>query len=82
MNKLLTASVALLALGLSVPAKAADMPVKYVAPTVFTWTGCYVGATIGYKWGTSKHTSDGSYNGAVIPARLATTSPRATASTA
>ena len=65
MNKLLTASVALLALGLSVPAKAADMPVKYVAPTVFTWTGCYVGATIGYKWGQSKQTSNGSYNGAV-----------------
>ena len=60
MNKLLTASVALLALGLSVPAKAADMPVKYVAPTVFTWTGCYVGATIGYKWGQSKQTSNGS----------------------
>ena len=63
MNKLLTASVALLALGLSAPAKAADMPVKYVAPTVFTWTGCYVGATIGYKWGRSKHTSTGSQNG-------------------
>src|SRR3954467_3278042 len=63
MNKLLTASVALLALGLSVPAKAADMPVKYGAPTVFTWTGCYVGATIGYKWGASKHTSTGSQNG-------------------
>ena len=30
------------------------MPVKYVAPTVFTWTGCYVGATIGYKWGTQQ----------------------------
>jgi len=37
MNKLLTAGAALLALGLSVPAKAADMPVKYVAPApVFT----------------------------------------------
>jgi outer membrane immunogenic protein len=68
MNKLLTASVALLALGLSVPAKAADMPVKYVAPTVFTWTGCYVGATIGYKWGTSKHDATGVYNGAFFPA--------------
>ena len=55
MHKLLTAGVALLALGLSVPAKAADMPVKYVAPApVFTWTGCYVGVHIGYKWGTSK----------------------------
>jgi hypothetical protein len=37
MHKLLTAGAALLALGLSVPAKAADMPVKYVAPApVFT----------------------------------------------
>ena len=55
MHKLLTAGVALLALGLSVPAKAADMPVKYVAPApVFTWTGCYVGVHIGYKWGTEQ----------------------------
>jgi outer membrane immunogenic protein len=68
MNKLLTASVALLALGLSVPAKAADMPVKYVAPTVFTWTGCYVGATIGYKWGRSTHTSNGLVNGSPVGA--------------
>ena len=46
MHKLLTAGVALLALGLSVPAKAADMPVKYVAPApVLTWTGCYVVST-------------------------------------
>ena len=52
MHKLLTASAALLALGLSFEAKAADMPVKYVAPApVFTWTGCYVGAHVGYKWG-------------------------------
>ena len=64
MNKLLTAGVALLALGLSVPAKAADMPVKYVAPApIFTWTGCYVGATIGYKWGTSRQTYGGTRAG-------------------
>ena len=64
MNKLLTASLALLALGLSVPAKAADMPVKYVAPApVFTWTGCYVGVHIGYKWGTSKQTYGGTRAG-------------------
>jgi outer membrane immunogenic protein len=50
MNKLLTASVALLALGLSVPAKAADMPVRYVAPPVFTWSGVYIGGNIGTKW--------------------------------
>ena len=36
------------------------MPVKYVAPApIFTWSGCYVGATIGYKWGTAKQTSGG-----------------------
>jgi outer membrane immunogenic protein len=51
MHKLLTAGAALLALGLSVPAKAADMPVKYVAPApVFTWTGVYVGLNIGAKY--------------------------------
>ena len=64
MHKLLTAGVALLALGLSVPAQAADMPVKYVAPApVFTWTGCYVGVHIGYKWGESKQTYGGLLNG-------------------
>ena len=64
MHKLLTAGAALLALGLSVPAKAADMPVKYVAPApVFTWTGCYVGVHIGYKWGQSKQTYGGLVNG-------------------
>jgi outer membrane immunogenic protein len=64
MHKLLTAGVALLALGLSVPAQAADMPVKYVAPApVFTWTGCYVGVHIGYKWGTSSQTYGGQRNG-------------------
>ena len=67
MNKLLTAGAALLALGLSVPAKAADMPVKYVAPQVFTWSGCYVGATIGYKWATSKHDATGPMAAWVAP---------------
>jgi outer membrane immunogenic protein len=64
MNKLLTAGAALLVLGLSVPAKAADMPVKYVAPApVFTWTGCYVGVHIGYKWGQSQQSYGGLQNG-------------------
>jgi outer membrane immunogenic protein len=68
MHKLLTAGAALLALGLSVPAKAADMPVKYVAPApIFTWTGCYVGGTVGYKWGRSKHEATGIYNGKFFP---------------
>jgi outer membrane immunogenic protein len=68
MHKLLTAGIALLALGLNAPAQAADMPVKYVAPApVFTWTGCYVGVHIGYKWGTSKQTYGGTYDGVPYP---------------
>ena len=64
MKMFIAASAALLSLGLSVPAKAADMPVKYVAPApVFTWTGCYVGAHVGYKWGTSKQNYGGLVNG-------------------
>ncbi|MGE0037296.1 MAG: outer membrane protein [Xanthobacteraceae bacterium] len=60
MHKHLLAGAALLALGLSAPATAADMPLKYVAPApIFTWTGCYVGAHVGYKWGTSKQTYGG-----------------------
>ena len=72
MHKLLTAGAALLALGLSVPAKAADMPVKYVAPApIFTWSGCYVGVNIGYKWGTSKQSYGGLVDG--VPNALAPT---------
>ena len=68
MNKLLLASLALVAVGMTAPAKAADMPVKYVAPApVFTWTGCYVGAHVGYKWGQSKQTSDGIFGGVLVP---------------
>jgi outer membrane immunogenic protein len=68
MNRLLAVSAALLAFGLSVPAKAADMPVKYVAPApVFTWTGCYVGVHIGYKWGQSKQSYGGLQNGLPNP---------------
>ena len=64
MKTLLSASAALLALSLTVPAKAADMPVKYVAPApVFTWTGCYVGVHIGYKWGKSRQAYGGLVNG-------------------
>ena len=72
MNKLLTAAAALLTFGLSVHANAADMPVKYVAPApVFTWTGCYVGVHIGYKWGKARQEYGGLVNGvpnAFLPA--------------
>ena len=52
MNKILVASVALLALG-TTAARAADMAVKApppLPPPVFSWTGFYVGANIGGAW--------------------------------
>jgi outer membrane immunogenic protein len=68
MKQLLLASLALAAVGITAPAQAADMPVKYVAPApVFTWTGCYVGLHVGYKWGESKHTYGGTLNGVPYP---------------
>ncbi|MDB5572260.1 MAG: Autotransporter outer rane beta-barrel protein [Hyphomicrobiales bacterium] len=53
---LLTAAFA----ALSVPALAADLPRRSAAPTpvyaapIFTWSGFYVGAQLGYAWGKDK----------------------------
>jgi outer membrane immunogenic protein len=52
MNKYLLAMTA--AVALVVPAQAADMPVKAPPPVVaplFNWSGCYIGAQIGWQWG-------------------------------
>ena len=56
MKKLLLATAALMALSFGGSAvQAADMPVKAVKPIpVFSWTGCYVGVQVGYKWGSSR----------------------------
>jgi outer membrane immunogenic protein len=64
-QKLLLATAALTALSFGGSAvQAADMPVKAVAPVpVHTWSGCYVGVQVGYKWGKSEHTSTGFNNG-------------------
>ena len=60
MKKLFLGSVALVALGLVAPASfAAERPVPYTPPPppvpVYTWTGCYVGASAGTSYGTSTH---------------------------
>jgi outer membrane immunogenic protein len=59
--------IALLAAGLSIvgqAALAADLrpppppPVKAAPPPVyFSWTGCYLGANVGYHWGSDKITT-------------------------
>src|ERR1700722_10610361 len=64
MRKLLPGSVALFALGLSIPAMAADLEVggpayKAARPVVraYDWTGFYVGGNVGGHWGTDKITT-------------------------
>jgi outer membrane immunogenic protein len=52
MSKLLFGAAALAII--SVPAFAADMPLKappIVAPVIYSWTGFYVGGNVGYSWG-------------------------------
>ena len=57
MKKFLLGTVALVALGATVPALAADLPVRntpytkapaYVAP-IYNWTGFYIGGHVGGK---------------------------------
>jgi outer membrane immunogenic protein len=59
MRRLLTASVALSALGAAAPAVAADlrMPVKAAPLPVVSWTGCYVGVNAG-GGSANKHFTD------------------------
>ena len=64
MRKLLPGSMALIALGLSIPAMAADLEVggpayKATRPVVraYDWTGFYVGGNVGGHWGTDKITT-------------------------
>src|SRR5262245_65034172 len=65
MKKLFLGSVALVALGLAAPAAfAADRGVPAYAPPpppapVYTWTGCYLGASAGNSGGRSTHTTTG-----------------------
>jgi outer membrane immunogenic protein len=54
MRNIFIATVAAAALGASVPANAADIPVKAVpvpAAVPYSWTGLYAGLNGGYSWG-------------------------------
>lgn len=65
--KKFTLAAAMVALGCT-SASAADLAytkAPVVAP-VYSWTGCYVGATVGYRWGTSSVTAASGF-GAGLP---------------
>ena len=69
MKRSLMAGATVLALTASQPTLAADAPVyKGPAPAaaIFSWTGFYIGATVGYGWGTTNQftsaTSSPTYN--------------------
>lgn len=73
MKKIALLAAALFALGFSVPANAADVPVRSpiykAAPApVFNWTGFYVGGHIGYGWAEDNagNTADGFLGGLQI----------------
>jgi len=51
MKKLLLAGVAAMSAGIAGPARAADIPLGYLAPVpIFNWTSCFLGAHIGGGW--------------------------------
>ena len=62
LRKILLSTAAVAAL--AAPALAADLPARAAAPApvyaapIFTWTGFYVGAQVGYAWTEAKHTFD------------------------
>ncbi|THD70668.1 MAG: porin family protein [Bradyrhizobium sp.] len=60
MRPLLLASVSIAALFIASEANAADLAVKAPRPMmvpapVYSWTGCYVGAQVGWGWGHNQH---------------------------
>jgi outer membrane immunogenic protein len=63
MKKLLLAASAVLSLVSA--GQAADMPVKAARvaplPSVFSWTGFYIGGTVGYGWGNPHHDDGGGF---------------------
>ena len=69
MRKLVLGTVALSAAGLVNVASAADLPVKAppIIPVVYNWTGCYIGANGGWKWGRWNESVDTAGGSAIIP---------------
>jgi outer membrane immunogenic protein len=69
MKKLVLGTVALTAAGLVNVASAADLPVKAppIVPVVYNWTGCYIGANGGWKWGRFNESVDTAGGSAFIP---------------
>src|SRR3954452_13322142 len=63
MNKMLTGSIAAIAMAIAVPALAADLAPRYAkapppAPiAVYNWTGCYIGGNVGGGWSRIRETS-------------------------
>jgi outer membrane immunogenic protein len=69
MNKLILGTVALSAAGLVNAAFAADLPVKAppIVPVVYNWTGCYIGANGGWKWGRFNESVETNGGSIIIP---------------
>ena len=69
MKKLILGTVALSAAGLVNAAFAADLPVKAppIVPVVYNWTGCYIGANGGFKWGRFNESVDSASTSINIP---------------
>ncbi len=52
-----TAAVAVVAAAVAADLPPREAPLPYAPPPVFSWTGLYLGAQIGYAWGTDAFTA-------------------------
>ena len=67
MNRLLAAAAALTVLAISSQASAADLAARTapvytkapVLPSVYDWSGFYIGGHLGYDWGRTRVVDDG-----------------------
>src|SRR5262249_7910942 len=70
MKKFILRTAALSPVGLVNVASASDLPVKAppIVPVVYNWTGCYIGANGGWKWGRFNESVDTNAGSFLIPA--------------